>query len=285
MNGFKPLSFSGSLENTLNSADYRTIAMAVQAFDERALRLSGEDGIAARVGLSREHLNTLFEQWAGVGLTRFMHCLTLSHTRQKLLELRELMAGLPSSELDCQLQSPPSEHGKKLGEGLTIKYGLSLSPFGDCLLAMTSTREICHLSFVDGGEGLSPREELCRTWPRATIIADDGKMTSLVERIFSPDWSGAVEPLRLLVKGTTFQLKVWRALLALPQGAVISYQGLAASMGQPTACRAVASAVAANPVGYLIPCHRVVRKSGEIHHYRWGNNRKKMMLGREACVA
>lgn len=259
--------------------------MAVQAFDEKEWRLSGEEGIAARVGLSREHLNTLFEQWAGVGLTRFMHCLTLNHTRQKLLELRELMAGSPPPALNCQMQSLPSEYGKRPGAGLTIKYGLSLSPFGDCLLAMTTTREVCHLSFVDRGEGLSPYEELCQTWPQATIMSDDGEIASLVERLFSPAGSGAMEPLRLLVKGTTFQLKVWQALLALPRGTVISYQGLAASMGHPTACRAVAGAVATNPVGYLIPCHRVIRKSGEIHHYRWGSNRKKMMLGWEACVS
>ncbi|MEK6201483.1 MAG: hypothetical protein N2A40_03555, partial [Desulfobulbaceae bacterium] len=194
----------------MTRADCRTIAMAVHAFDERAWRLSGEEGIAARVGVSREHLNTLFVQWAGVDLTRFMHCLTLHHTRQKLLELREQMAGSLSPELNCQLQSPPSEYGKRLGAGLTIKYCLSVSPFGDCLLAMTSAREICHLAFVDGGDGLSPRAELFQTWPQATIITDDGGSTTLVARIFSPAGTEFVEPLRLLVTGTTFQVKVWQ---------------------------------------------------------------------------
>jgi AraC family transcriptional regulator of adaptative response/methylated-DNA-[protein]-cysteine methyltransferase len=126
---------------------------------------------------------------------------------------------------------------------------------------------------------------LGQTWPQATIITDNRGCTTLVERIFSPAGTESLQPLRLLVSGTTFQLKVWQALCVLPRGAMISYEGLAASMGHPTACRAVASAVAANPVSYLIPCHRVVRKSGEIHHYRWGSSRKKMMLGWEACVS
>jgi AraC family transcriptional regulator of adaptative response/methylated-DNA-[protein]-cysteine methyltransferase len=150
---------------------------------------------------------------------------------------------------------------------------------------MTGAREICHLSFVDEGEGRFHLEELRHTWPQATIIAADREIGSLVARIFAPGGSDHLQLLRLLVKGTPFQFKVWQALLALPEGAMISYQGLAASMGHPTACRAVASAVAANPVSYLIPCHRVVRKSGEIHHYRWGSSRKKMMLGWEACVS
>jgi AraC family transcriptional regulator of adaptative response/methylated-DNA-[protein]-cysteine methyltransferase len=150
---------------------------------------------------------------------------------------------------------------------------------------MTGAREICHLSFVDGEDGLSARAELGQTWPQATIITDNRGCTTLVERIFSPAGTESLQPLRLLVSGTTFQLKVWQALCVLPRGAMISYEGLAASMGHPTACRAVASAVAANPVSYLIPCHRVVRKSGEIHHYRWGSSRKKMMLGWEACVS
>jgi len=233
--------------------------------------------------VSKEHLDTQFEQWAGVGLSRFMQGLDLHHTRQKLEEIRDLLAGSPLPEPSCQLRSLSAEQGKGQAAGLTIKYGFYPSPFGDCLLAMTDTGEVCYLAFVDEEEGLSPREELRQSWPQATIIGDDGELGSLVVRIFSPQGPASLEPLRLLVKGTIFQLKVWQALLALPFGAVISYQGLAAYIGHPTASRAVASAVAANPVSWLIPCHRVIRESGEIHHYRWGSTRKKMMLGWEAC--
>ena len=145
-------------------------------------------------------------------------------------------------------------------------------------------REICHLSFVDLGQWQTHLEELRHKWPQATIIAGDGESGGrMVERIFTSTGVDPLDPFLLLLKGTDFQFKVWQALLAVPRGVLISYQRLATNMGHPTACRAVASAVAANPVAYLIPCHRVIRNSGEIHHYRWGSSRKKAMLGWEAC--
>lgn len=283
-----------------NTADYRTIEMVIHAFDERVWEYSGAEEIAARVGLSRDHLDTVFARWAGVSMTRFMQSLTLSQTRKRLLDTKGLLAGWPQSGLAgtdhhafrirCQVQSLPSEQEKGQGRrsevktsGLTITYGLYPSPFGDCLLAMIG-RKICHLSFVDEGKWLVHLEELRHNWPQATIIADDGESgRQMVERIFMPAGVESLDPFSLLLKGTAFQIRVWRALLTLPWGAMISYQGLAAYMGHPTACRAVASAIAANPVGYLIPCHRVIRKSGEIHHYRWGSSRKKAMLGWEVC--
>ena len=148
---------------------------------------------------------------------------------------------------------------------------------------MTGGGEVCHLAFVDDGKWQEHLEGLRHSWPQATIIAAAGEFDSLVVRIFSSGGFESVEPLCLLVKGTTFQFRVWQALLALPFGTVISYQELTGYLGHPTACRAVA--VAANPVSCLIPCHRVIRKSGEIHHYRWGDTRKKMMLGWEACAS
>jgi len=166
---------------------------------------------------------------------------------------------------------------------MTISYGCHPTPFGDCLLAM-SGGQICSLSFVDGGEWQSHQEELRRKWPQARILADEGEDGSqMVARIFAPAGVDSPDPLPLLLKGTDFQLGVWRALLSLPSGALISYQDLAVYLGRPSACRAVAGAVAANPVAWLIPCHRVIRKSGKIHRYRWGGSRKKAMLGWEAC--
>lgn len=145
-----------------------------------------------------------------------------------------------------------------------------------------SGREICHLSFVDGGDWQSHLEELRQKWPQARIlVGKGGDGHQMVARIFAP--AGVDSPEPLLLKGTDFQLRVWQALLSFPRGALISYQDLAVYLGCPTACRAVAGAVAANPVSYLIPCHRVIRKSGELHHYRWGSSRKKAMLGWEAC--
>ncbi len=282
-----------------NSADYQTIEMVIHAFDERVWEYSGAEEIAARVGVSRDLLDTVFARWAGVGLTRFMQSLTLSRIRKRLLEAKGLPAGALQPGLSgagqpvfwvcCQLRLLPFGQGQGAGRrsevktsGLTITYGLYPSPFGDCLLAMIGS-EICYLSFVDEGKRQVHLEELRHNWPQATIIADDGEYgRSMAAQIFTAAGVDPLNPFSLLLKGTAFQLRVWQALLTLPMGAMISYQGLAALMGHPTACRAVASAVAANPVGYLIPCHRVIRKSGEIHHYRWGSSRKKAMLGWEA---
>ena len=284
------------------TADYRTIEIAMHVLDERAREYSGAEEVAARVGLSRDLLDTVFVRWAGVGLTRFMQSLTLSQNRKRLLETKGLLVscakpgpagtGHHAFWICCQLRLLPCGHEKgqsKRSEvktpGLTITYGLYSSPFGDCLLAMIG-REICHFSFVDEGKLQVHLEELRRNWPQATIIVDDGQSDrQMVERIFTPAGVDPLDPISLLLKGTPFQIRVWQALLTLPRGAMISYQDLAVYIGCPTACRAVASAVAANPVGYLIPCHRVIRKSGEIHHYRWGSSRKKAMLGWEVCAS
>ena len=274
----------------MNTADYRCIEKVVAALDEKRREASGVEEIAFRVGLSRKDLDALFQRWAGVDLGRFLQPLTLSQIRKRLQETGNLLAGsLPQQvsgtgshlEGPCRLRLLPSGQGK--GMGLTLSHGLYPSPFGDCLLAMIG-REICHLSFVDPGQWPTHLEELHHNWPQATIIADEGQDgRRMVERIFTSSGVNPLGPFPLLLKGTDFQFRVWQALLAVPTGAMISYQGLAASMGHPKACRAVASAVAANPVGYLVPCHRVIRKSGELHHYRWGSSRKKAMLGWEAC--
>ncbi len=295
-----------------SSEDYRTIEMTMRAFDETmrkfpevetAKEVSLGCEIAARVGLNRNDLDSLFERWAGVPLTRFLASLSLSRTRKRLAETRNLLApfllqessGTDTSSLPegwCRVRALPSgqekgqgprERSEATSQGLTISYGCYPTPFGDCLLAM-SGGEICSLSFVEGEEWQSHLEELQRKWPRARILADEGQGGSrMVARIFAPAGVDSPEPVPLLLKGTDFQLGVWQALLALPSGALVSYQDLAVRLGCPTACRAVAGAVAANPVAWLIPCHRVIRKSGEIHHYRWGSSRKKAMLGWEAC--
>ncbi len=294
-----------------SAAYYRTIEMAMDAFDERVRTFSEVDAsqgvslgdeIAARVGWSREDLDSLFVRWAGVTLIRFLHCLSLSQTRKRLLETRNLLADslLPESSrtgnaslhegggrvrslVSGQEKGQAGQRSEAKSPGLTINYGLYPTPFGDCLLAK-SGREICYLSFVDGGDWQPHLEELRQKWPQVRIVEGEGADGShMVERIFAPAGIDSPEPLTLLLKGTDFQIRVWQALFSLPRGAIISYQDLAVHLGQPTACRAVAGAVAANPIGYLIPCHQVIRKSGEIHHYRWGSSRKKAMLGWEAC--
>jgi AraC family transcriptional regulator of adaptative response/methylated-DNA-[protein]-cysteine methyltransferase len=164
--------------------------------------------------------------------------------------------------------------------GLTIRYGLHDTPFGEALIGLTE-RGICHLGFVDSSEG-DAIDALVSSWPQARMIEDYNATTSLVAPIFDLS-QRSKKPLHLHLRGTNFQLKVWEALLRIPPGAVISYQGLAEQAGHPGASRAVGTALGRNPIAVLIPCHRVIRKLGEFGNYRYGLARKKALLGWEAA--
>jgi AraC family transcriptional regulator of adaptative response/methylated-DNA-[protein]-cysteine methyltransferase len=182
---------------------------------------------------------------------------------------------------------------KQLGQGVAIRYGFHDTPFGRCLLAATP-KGICALRFVatrdsetPPAEPVGPTEtaalqEVIREWPLATFVEDTLETGAIADRIFSPEKEAGQQPFHLFLKGTNFQVQVWQALLAIPPGGMVSYQDVAERIGRPTASRAIAGAVAKNPVGYLIPCHRVINKSGRYHGYRWGTTRKKAILGWEA---
>jgi AraC family transcriptional regulator, regulatory protein of adaptative response / methylated-DNA-[protein]-cysteine methyltransferase len=265
---------------------------------EKAIRFAGEsfksqptlDQIAKSVHLSKYHFNRIFKRWAGISPMQFLQFLTLDYTKQKLAESGSLL----DTALDAGLSGPGRLHDlfvtfeamtpgefKRMGAGLKIEYGFCDSPFGVCVLAMTD-RGICHLGFVRGenrSEAVSPLKEF---WPGANFVENQIRVNSIVSRIFNPGQTTDSRPFHLHLKGTNFQVNVWRALLTIPEGRVVSYQDIATFMGRPKAFRAVANAIAINPVAYLIPCHRVIAKSGKIHRYRWGASRKKVMIGREA---
>lgn len=171
---------------------------------------------------------------------------------------------------------------KKKGAGLEITYGFCNSPFGDCLLA-TTRRGICFLGFTDSGERSETLKQLFDTWSGSVFSENPFAVCSIVHDIFCIDRQKSAHPFNLQVKGTNFQINVWKALLTLPRGYVSSYQGIASYIGHPKAFRAVANAIAINPVAFLIPCHRVIAKSGKIHRYRWGETRKKALIGWEAA--
>jgi O-6-methylguanine DNA methyltransferase len=173
--------------------------------------------------------------------------------------------------------------------GLKIHHGVHPSPFGDCFVASTE-RGICRLNFADPNE--DPKrgtdEELDRLladWPRAELISAPAVRRPLIASIFAPSTGEKRQPIHLLVRGTNFQVQVWRALLGIPHAAVVSYGDVAEAIGRPRSVRAVAGAVAANPIAYLIPCHRVLRASGAISGYRWGPERKRALLAWEAAGA
>ncbi|HEY9761649.1 MAG TPA: methylated-DNA--[protein]-cysteine S-methyltransferase, partial [Trichocoleus sp.] len=179
----------------------------------------------------------------------------------------------------------PGEY-KAAGAGLEIRYGIHSTPFGKAWIA-TTERGICNLQFLEGagvedGGDSAVEHHLRKTWPNARLIEDAAGTEVVCDRIFSSRLSSPTSPLTVLVKGTNFQIQVWRALLNIPFGHLTTYQTIATAIGRPTAVRAIGSAIGSNAVAYLIPCHRIIRASGDLSGYRWGCDRKAAILGWEA---
>ncbi len=245
--------------------------------------------LAAQAGLSPHHFQRLFTRWAGISPKRY-----LDHVRGEAAKARLRQGSdLLSTSLDAGYSGPGRLHDRFVtieatspaqyardGEGLVIRHGWHPSPFGSMLLALTD-RGICWLSF--GGESAAARErqlaELRREWPQARHLPDMRAVAGAASDLFSTAMPGT--PLSVLVRGTNFQLQVWRALLRIPEGETVSYGALATDLGRPAAARALGNAVGANPVSYLIPCHRVITACGGSGHYRWGVERKQALLAWE----
>lgn len=272
------------------SNDYQLIAAAIAYLEQNRLEQPSLDDLAAHLAISPYHLQRLFKRWAGISPKRFLQFLTVEHAKQLLAASHSLLdaayaTGLsgPSRlhDLFVSVEAMTPGEFKQGGRGLTIAFGIHQTPFGDCLLATTG-RGVCGLYFLDdvtrGGEVAALHER----WPAATLVEDCATTEPVAQRIFAPT-SSQEAPLPVLLAGTNFQIKVWEALLRVPAGSVCTYEDIAQSLGQPTAARAVGGAVGANSIAYLIPCHRVIRKSGIIQDYRWGSTRKKAILGWEAA--
>jgi AraC family transcriptional regulator of adaptative response/methylated-DNA-[protein]-cysteine methyltransferase len=274
--------------------DYQLIAAAIAWLEENRLEQPSLDDLAAHLAISPFHLQRLFKRWAGISPKRFVQFLTIEHAKGLLAASHSLLdaayaSGLsgPSRlhDLFVNVEAMTPGEFKQGGKGLTIRYGVHATPFGDCLLAVTG-RGVCDLNFLNGGGVDGARQALHERWPAAQIEEDCAATAAVAARIFTaapPRAAGGAEPLPVLLAGTNFQIKVWEALLRIPPGQVCTYEDVAQSLGQPTAARAVGGAVGANHIAYLIPCHRVIRKSGVIQDYRWGSTRKKAMLGWEAA--
>ncbi|HKI52289.1 MAG TPA: methylated-DNA--[protein]-cysteine S-methyltransferase [Geothermobacteraceae bacterium] len=271
------------------SDTYQLIAQAIRFIEINALAQPSLDRVAEHVGLSPYHFQRLFQRWAGVSPKRFLQFLTASHAKQLL---RDSLPALEAS-FAVGLSSPGRLHDlliateavtpgefKSGGAGLTIRYGFHQTPFGRCLIGVTE-RGICLFEFVDAADQAQLLERLCHAWPEAALCEDPLATGAVVEKIFARREAAGSRELKLLLRGTNFQLKVWQALLRIPEGRVVSYGYLAAQLNCPGASRAVGSAVGQNPIGYLIPCHRVLRQSGELGGYRWGTERKQALLGME----
>jgi AraC family transcriptional regulator of adaptative response/methylated-DNA-[protein]-cysteine methyltransferase len=273
--------------------DYARVERAITYLEDRAATTTVSLAeVAAHVHVSPHHFQRLFKRWVGISPTQFWQYLTLDYARAQLVAGQSVLDAAMASGLSGAgrlhdlfvtfTAMSPGEY-KAAGAGVDVRYGFHPTPFGECLLGQTA-RGICHLSFVcTGRDALLQRLE--GDWPRARVIEDTAETAAAVAAIFAQPRSPAARPFHLLVRGTNFQIQVWQALLGVPEGALVSYGGLAGSLGKPTASRAVAGAVAANPIAYLIPCHRVITAGGATHGYRWGPSRKRALIGWEAARA
>lgn len=263
---------------------YETVAAAIRFVRSHAGAQPSLDEVARHVGLSASHLQRLFSDWAGISPKRFLQFLTKEHAKTLLRESRDVMsaaleAGLsgPGRLHDLMVQCEaltPGEIGSR-GEGLMIHYGFADSPFGRLIIGNTA-RGVCHLRFVEAKQTPAEEAALHAEWPLAQFARNDAIAQQFVAGLFAP--FAAPRPLRLLLRGTNFQIKVWEALLTIPAGRVLCYRDVASRIVSPNAQRTVGSALAKNTIAVLIPCHRVIRESGDVGMYRWGAERKHSLI-------
>jgi AraC family transcriptional regulator of adaptative response/methylated-DNA-[protein]-cysteine methyltransferase len=280
---------AGLKEASLTGTDYQKMEKAIRFLEEHSEGQPTLEEAARYVNLSPYHFQRLFKKWVGVSPKRYLQFLTVENAKRLLHQSASVM----DTAFDVGLSGPGRLHDlfvsvetvtpgqfKSRGQYVEIRYSVSDSPFGRCVLAMTK-KGVCDLRFVDRAHEDHSIRDLSKKWSAAVLSEDQQMGDEMVSRIFSHMSGPGPEKLSLDLYGTNFQIKVWQALLRIPEGAVVSYTDVARRVGRPDAVRAVAGAVGKNPVAWLIPCHRVLRNSGELGGYRWGLTRKKIMLARE----
>ncbi len=265
--------------------NYSRIEEAIKFLAAHYKRQPSLAEIASFVNVSPYHFQRLFTEWAGISPKKFIRFLTIEQLKKELSLSSNLSeaadrVGLstPSRVYDLfvSIEAVTPQQYKSLGQGLEIEYGFHTTPFGLCFIAITA-KGICAMSFIENISNI-PVMNLAQKWPGAQIHQNQVSTTIYAQQIFSP---GSAGKLPVFVQGTNFQVKVWEALLRIPFGSVSSYQAIAQGINQPTAMRAVGTAVGSNPIAYLIPCHRVIRSEGIIGNYMWGAARKTAIIGWE----
>jgi len=273
--------------------DYERIEQAIAYLDEHFQEQPSVAEVAEHVGLSESHFHRLFRDWAGITPKRFLEFVTAEHARQLLQDSNSVLdsayeSGLSSPgrlhDLFVNLEGVTPGEIRRRGRGMELRFGFHPSPFGECMLAETD-RGVTTLSFTskeDRGEAVA---QLSERWPGARLVQSREATEKTFERILAglrgtPD--GGIE---LFVQGTNFQVRVWEALLKIPNGLVVSYERVAEWIGRPSSSRAVGNAVGSNPIALLIPCHRVLRKTGAFGNYGGGPLRKRAILAWEAAHA
>ena len=277
-----------------DNLNFSRIEQAIRFLTENVTAQPDLDEVAAQVHLSPFHFQRLFTDWAGISPKRFLQFLTTDFLKNRLVNTSNLLeatdlAGLSSPsrvhDLFVTLEAVTPNEYKTGGENVEIAYGFHETPFGKCFIAVTE-RGICGLSFIQTDNELAVFNDFKKKWANADFEKNEMKTALIINQIFNtPPSVSSPQKLHLLVKGTNFQVKVWEALLKIPTGGLSTYQTIAELAGSPNSVRAVGTAVGSNPIAYLIPCHRVIRKEGKIGEYHWGENRKKALIGFEMAQA
>ena len=272
------------------AADYDTVRRAIAFISEHWRTQPEIDAIAEAAGVTPTELHHLFRRWAGLTPKAFLQAITLDHARALLRD----SASVLDASFEVGLSGPGRLHDlfvtheamspgewKSGGAKLTIAYGFHPSPFGTALV-MATERGLAGLAFADSGDETTALTDMRRRWPAATYVENVERTTVLTRRIFDPNLWRADRPLRVVLIGTDWEVRVWDALLKVPMGRVTTYSDIAAKVCTPAAARAVGAAVGKNPIAFVVPCHRVIGKRGDLTGYHWGLTRKCAMLGWEA---
>jgi AraC family transcriptional regulator of adaptative response/methylated-DNA-[protein]-cysteine methyltransferase len=270
--------------------DYDSVRRAIAFISENWRAQPTIEAMADAAGVTPDELHHLFRRWASITPKAFMQALTLDHAKGLLRD----SASILDAALDSGLSGPGRLHDlfvtheamspgewKNGGAGLTLRYGFHPSPFGTAIVIATD-RGLSGLAFADHGEEQIALADMTRRWPNATYVEDHEGTAPLAARIFDTKLWRPDQPLRIVLIGTDFEVRVWETLLKIPMGRAVSYSDIACNLNNPKASRAVGAAVGKNPVSFVVPCHRALGKSGTLTGYHWGITRKQAMLGWEA---
>ncbi|MBY2915029.1 methylated-DNA--[protein]-cysteine S-methyltransferase [Rhizobium leguminosarum] len=279
---------------TPDGPDYDIVRRVIELITEDYRDQPSLEAIAARLNQSPTQLQKTFTRWAGLSPKGFLQAVTLDHAKRLL---RKEDMPLLETSIEVGLSGPSRLHDlfvtheamspgewKAKGGGLTIRYGFHICPFGVALIMVTD-RGLAGLAFSDSGDERACLEDMTCRWPNAEYVEDLQATVPYAARIFEPGKWSSDQPLRVVLIGTDFQVRVWQSLLKIPFGKAVTYSDIANDIGSPTAQRAVGAAVGANPISFVVPCHRALGKNGALTGYHWGLTRKRAMLGWESAHA
>ncbi len=270
------------------SADYQTVKRAIEFISTRWREQPSIEAIAEQVGISASHLQFVFKRWAGLTPKAFLQAITIERARELLRD----SANVLDTAYDVGLSGPSRLHdlfvahecltpGDYRRDDLTLTYGYHDSPFGEAIV-VAAPRGLAGLGFVDDGAREAAFEDMRRRWPRAKFVRDDDATAALGGRAFDSSQWRPDAPLRVVMIGSDFEVRVWETLLSVPMGRATTYSDIARHIGKPKAARAVGAAVGRNPISFVVPCHRVLGRSGALTGYHWGLARKQAIIGWEA---